>query len=369
MRRRPETLLLFASCVFCVVALEVLFYFLEVRQKTYPSVVYHTEKDRVKLMCYDEEFRSSADWDLRGNHPYSMLRYGSNTDNDPTLEGLDPLLVPHAVEIEFNEVGFRERSMQQLVADDSSEVTLFVGDSFGAGQGVRRADRLTERLEQRLNAVPGSDPHLLVNFCMMGYNIGLASQTLEQNLVSFARLRRVVYIFTLNDPMRDQQAHQMSQSINDFMHLRDNLLSETVDGTIIGRSNTGRWVAKRLARRRLSQQTIQWYNYMFSDNTGWRATTARLDQMRDQCRQVDAEFIIVLFPLLLDLDNYPLREAHVALGNYSKAAGIPFIDLLEVFEGSDEEDYWVHPRDFHPNHQAHGEAAGFLFDRIDWQHR
>jgi hypothetical protein len=58
-----------------------------------------------------------------------------------------------------------------------------------------------------------------------------------------------------------------------------------------------------------------------------------------------------------------------ASSNYSKAAGIPFIDLLEVFEGSDEEDYWVHPRDFHPNHQAHGEAAGFLFDRIDWQHR
>ena len=367
MTRRPEVLLLLLSLLFCVLILELVFCSWQEEQKTYPAVYYHTEDERVKIMGYDDGFSSSADHDLRRVNPYSELSYGMNSDEDPALEGLDPLLVPHVVEMKLNEAGFRERSLSELVRCTGCEVTLVVGDSFGAGQGVRQKDRLTEVLENRLNTGSPSRRQLLVNFCMLGYNIRSIAETLERHLHSFPQVRRVIYLYNLNDAAHDARALEMSQSIDDFMHYRGNLLAESVDDSIISHSHAMRWILQRLARKRITDRTIEWYNYMYTDNFGWRATKKRLDQMRLQCEQEDSEFIIVLFPMLFELDDYPLRDAHVALETYAREAGIPFVDLLELFEGRDERDYWVHPRDHHPNHRAHAEAAGYLYETIDWQ--
>ena len=366
LKRKPEIILLLFSCICCVVALELVFYIVGERQRTYPAVVYDTEDERTKLVCYDDEFLSTADWDLRRDRPYSRLRYAMNTDDDLSLQGLDPQLVPHAVEVKLNEVGFRDRSLAQLNADPEADVTLVIGDSFGVGQGVRVADRFTQILEAKLNLASAHD-HVLANFCMMGFNIKKISETMAEHMRAFPRLRRVIYVFTLNDPVRDVRGQEMSQSIDDFMQLRTNLLSENVDLPVISRSHALRWVLERVARRQISRQTIEWYNYMYTDNAGWRKTMRTLDQMHRQSQQNGCEFILVLWPLLFDLEEYPFRKAHDTIRAYARARGMRFIDLLDLFAGRDEQTYWVHPRDFHPNHLAHKEVAESLFERIEWE--
>ena len=365
MKRKSEILLLLVSCFVGITLLEGFFTVLQRTDRTYPAVLYHTDQSDVKLMCYDDEFRSSADWDLRRENPFKWLDYGMNTDADPTLEGVAPLKVPHAVEMKLNEAGFRERSLAQLTASDA-EITMILGDSFGAGQGVRQSDRLSEVLERRLNGDLSSGRHIVANFCKLGYNIKSVSETLERHLGSFPRVERVIYLFVLNDATRDARGQEMGQSIDDFIHLRTNLLVASAGGTLFDRSAAVTWTRERLARKRLGERTIEWYNYMYTNNPGWRSTKTTLGRMQRRCQKAGSEFIIVLFPLFIELSDYPLRSAHGALAEFSTSAGIPFLDLLELFEGRDERTYWVHPRDFHPNHRAHREVADYLYERIDW---
>ena len=360
MSRRPEVLLLAFSCLCCAIAVETFFYFLAQRQQTYPAVWYHTDDERTKLLCYDEGFLGVADWDLRLDHPYGTLRYAANTDEDSSLQDLDPRLVPHAVEFRVNEAGFRERPLAQVEA----ATTLVIGDSFGAGQGVRISDRLSERLEARLK--PEGPNHVIANFCMLGYNIRDISKTMGRHLDTFPNLQRVIYILTLNDPLGDARALEMYQVIDDLMHLRTNLLAESAAVPVLSRSHAARWMLERVARREISRTTVERYNYLFDDNVGWRRTRQLLDRMRDRCEQKGCEFIIVLFPLLFELADYPFKPAHEAVRAYARGAGIGFIDLLELFAGADERTYRVHPRDFHPNDRAHRKVAEYLYGEINW---
>ena len=364
MNLKPRFLLLAASCLFCVLATEAFFYFLAKHQRTYPAVWYHTGEERTRLLCYDGEFRGVADWDLRVEQPYPGLRYAGNTDGDTSLAGLDPLRVPHAIEVAVNEAGFRERPLQHFTSG-GGRTTLVIGDSFGAGQGVRVRDRLTEILEARFEEA-GSN-RLLANFCVMGYNIRSVSETLARHIDDFPGLERVIYLFTLNDPVGDRRALEMYQTIDDLMHLRTNLLSERVDAFLVGRSQAAQWVGARIARKQISRRTVERYNYLFTDNAGWRQTGKLLERMKQRCDRKGCEFVIVLFPLLYQLADYPFTAAHAAVREYARDAGIPFVDLLERFEGEDETGYWVHPRDFHPNHRAHRAAAEHLHDAIDWE--
>ncbi|MCY3762255.1 MAG: hypothetical protein OXH50_13475, partial [Gemmatimonadetes bacterium] len=178
MNRKSRFLLLAASCLFCVLATEAFFYFLAKQQRTYPAVWYRTGEEHTKLLCYDGEFLGVADWDLRLEQPYPELAYAANTDGDPSLAGLDPLRVPHAIEVRVNGAGFRERPLQHFTSTRGSRTTLVLGDSFGAGQGVRVRDRLTELLETRLRA--GGSDHQLANFCMRGRSIRPVSRTLHR---------------------------------------------------------------------------------------------------------------------------------------------------------------------------------------------
>jgi len=366
-KRKPDILLLVTSALCCALALELFFYLWQQGPRTYPAVMYLTEDPSTNVLCYDKEFRSTADWDLRQqNHPYRELRYEMNMDKDPQLEGLDPLHVPFAVELKMNEAGFRERDLSALANADSSEITLVIGDSFGAGQGVRLQDRMTEILERTLN--DSLERHqLIVNLSKRGYNNKMVTQTLTQHLGTFPQARRVVYLYNLNDATLDARGVKLSQAIDDFMHLRVNLLAASVKGSIFSHSHAARWVLQRLARRKIASRTIEWYNHMYTDNPGWRKTKKRLDQMVRLCADHDSEFIIVLFPMFFDLKDYPLRAAHAAVGDYARAAGVDFVDLLELFEGRDERDYWVHPRDFHPNDRAHEEVARYLHETLNWE--
>ena len=71
-------------------------------------------------------------------------------------------------------------------------------------------------------------------------------------------------------------------------------------------------------------------------------------------------------PIYYRLADYPLGEVHITLEQFARQNGIHYIDLLEIFAGKNELDYWVHPKDFHPNNRAHREVAEFLFTTMSW---
>ena len=75
-----------------------------------------------------------------------------------------------------------------------------------------------------------------------------------------------------------------------------------------------------------------------------------LRDMATVCRARDIKFTVVVFPLFDQLANQPCKEIHDRLAACAAEEGI---DLLPLFAGRGEPDYWVHPRDFNPIPNAH----------------
>lgn len=361
------------SFLFCLGALELALRLTAASRQVYPGILFHTDEANIKLWCYDEHFIGVADYDLRAEHPFTRLSYLGNVDNDPAYTDVESIQVPKAVEVALNGEGFRERAFDQLekrVA--ATAVTLVIGDSFGFGQGVRLEDRFTEILQRRLN---GTDTgrqareareHTLINVCVPGNNVERISKGLARFLPRFSP-ERVIYAYTLNDPKRSIRVHEMEQSIYDFMHLRENQLNEILPfGATSVDSRLLRWVATRVARQRLAEATVDWYHQLYAPNAGWRMTQKKLREMHEVCRDAGAPMTLVVFPLFHGLADYPFAAIHEEIASFARDSGISHVDLLPAFAGGDERTYWVHPKDFHPNHLGHRVAAERLLTAIDW---
>jgi hypothetical protein len=351
-----------------LVLVEVFFHALERYEQTYPVVFYDTDVPNLRLWCYDERFTGIPDWDLRQAHPFGKLAYLDNMDQDSALVGLDPREVPYAIEVRMNADGFRERELTELKEVPQEAVTtLVVGDSFCFGQGVRQEDRFSDILEEKLNS--GNGPrHELINLCTPGADILRISFVARKSVEYFGPVRRVLYSFTLNDPIQDEATQALNRAIDDFLHFRQPFFMASFSPALSRLPGAAlRWFGRRMARNEVSIRTLEWYRRMYSDqNAGWKQTQRLLSDTAAYCRTRGVELVVALFPVFYHLDDYPLRQVHAELARFCQQNGIPLVDLLDLYAGKKEQDYWVHPRDFHPNGQAHREAAKFLHAALDW---
>ena len=364
---RARLLLLLVGLIVSIALAEALFYMLNRGADTYPLIIYETERPGVQLWCYDEQFQGVADWDLRDEHAFSELTYLHNMDFDSTLVDLDPREVPLAIEVELNADELRGRPLSQIKAEaDLADLTLVVGDSFCFGQGVRLQDRFSNLIESRLNAEGGR--HLVANLCKGGADLIRIFLTAQKSVEYFGGVKRVFYVYTINDAIQDETTLQMNQAINDFMHYRESFLRREYGSALAGLpSQTLNFFAMRRLRDKVSLNTLAWYRRMYSaENEGWGQTQTLLRDMAAFCKARDIEFTMAVFPVFYRLGDYPLKDIHDRLAAFAAREGIEWIDLLPLYAGKDEREYWVHPRDFHPNTYAHREAADYLYDAVDW---
>ena len=171
-----------------------------------------------------------------------------------------------------------------------------------------------------------------------------------------------------SDAIQDEATGGMNAAIHDLMHYREAFFRRSY-GSVLDAipSQTLRFFAARKLRDKISEETLAWYRRTYSDeNQGWGHTRTLLRDIADFCRARDIKFTVIQFPLYYRLDDYPLADIHQQLGEFATSEGIEWIDLLPLFAGKDERDYWVHPRDFHPNTRAHHEVADFLYSAVKW---
>ena len=67
----------------------------------------------------------------------------------------------------------------------------------------------------------------------------------------------------------------------------------------------------------------------------------------------EVSLLVLIFPLFLNLDDYPFREIHLEIGEFLTAEHIAFIDFLRDFSGKEDDQYWITLDDQHPNEIAH----------------
>jgi hypothetical protein len=168
-------------------------------------------------------------------------------------------------------------------------------------------------------------------------------------------------------------AAQMDNAdIDDFINLRTaNLQALRVE-------SLGGWMRKRLRvvdlplraweNRQIHRRTLQFYLDLYDPKKnadGLAVTWNAVRQMHDAQRAAGKRFLVVVFPMFIDLERgYPLQAVHDAIVKRLAAMGVEHLDLSPIYRGRASSTLWVHPVDRHPNDLAHDLAAKEIVERL-----
>lgn len=267
----------------------------------------------------------------------------------------DPYHVPRGVvfadyDVRLNEIGLREAWDVPPPRDGRRRVAV-LGDSIVFGLGVPPAQTFAKLLEGELRDTSGG---------VMTFNVGAPGtaphtqcEKLEE-LLPLLQPELVLHVLYPND--LGVELRSLVQQIHD------------IRGEAFW---TGRWsyllhlVELKIREAAVWRRTLAFYRGGLTATErerAWRKFESDLIECRDRFHGADADYALVLFPWLIELDDYPLGDVHERIGQVAGRLGVPYLDLLPTFAGRDAALYRNSDVDEHPSALGHELAARAIAD-------
>lgn len=275
------------------------------------------------------------------------LRYVLRPDSEGVQEfGSDPrgYFEPGArLTYRVNSLGFRGPETTRAKPAGVLRIVA-LGDSVLFGTGVRDEDVLASVLQRQLET--GGLRCEVLNLGVFGYD------TFEESVL----FRRValgldpdlaLFVFVLNDT-------------NAVGGVAFEAFNETGERSALRRASVLLdHLAARLSRRSALAELVASYERGFADDApGWLRAQQALVKVKEAADKRDLPVVLVLFPLLWQLDDeHPFTAIHARVAAATRALGFHVLDLLPAFLGQDGAALWIHPSNQHPNELAHALAA------------
>ena len=258
---------------------------------------------------------------------------------------------------------------RRLINDGGLRNRLAIlGDSFAFGEGVTDENTYGYRLAHLLQA-------RVRIYAWSGADI-------EQIEIQFHRAiadaddfqpTQIIYLFVLNDPLKTDELKREEAQIADFMGALTSraflagsgFFNRAIHG-LGRRSMLWQRLMRRVILTRGTRDTIKWYQDIFDEHSNPRLveTFDRIQRMDRQARARKIPFYLVVYPLMVNLHDYPFAQIHQTIRRLATARGVPVVDLLPAFEKRAGEPVTVHPIDSHPNALAHRIAAAATVEAI-----
>lgn len=245
----------------------------------------------------------------------------------------------------INSAGFRGADFPAHKTTGVTRIAI-LGDSVAYGYSVPLEQTFARLVEKQLNA--DGYPAEVLNFAVNGYST-VAELELYKTRVREYKPDIVLLAYVLNDPIPSafvvKSVGSAKQQASFFQ-------------TLAKHSQLGAWIF--LQWKSITQRFDQKNNYqsIYANPNLWNATTQALGDLKTMTQEDGAKFATVVFPLLLDFNNYPMRDIHQQVNSTLQTNGITHIDLLNDFSTHPYESLRPHPKDdTHPNAIGHAIAA------------
>jgi lysophospholipase L1-like esterase len=266
---------------------------------------------------------------------------------------------PWAVESRYNELRFRDVPPAPVPAG-KRRIVIF-GDSFAEGQGVKEHETMARVLERLLDEqAPGR--YEVRNCGRRGLDLPALFGGFEASLRYEPDL--VVYALVLNDAVRPPEFQARQSYVDDWILDRERPPEEEEQETpAFLRPRLFDFVSQRVEAWRVGRATTRWYLDMWGEGNpdGWARTQEYLREMDRRLNRRASRLLVAPWPLLVGLESgYPFRPIHETVRRFCAGSGIPYHDMLPLFEGRRSAELWAHPVDRHPNEVAHRLAAESL---------
>jgi lysophospholipase L1-like esterase len=284
--------------------------------------------------------------DPRGYFPIDLREESARRRYRARLPEVDERFerTPHAIEFVYT----RELCRGDTIAprEPGRARVLAIGDSFTEGQGVLERDTWAAALGARLQTE-------VLNCGRRGYDFPALHELLDRNLVLEPDV--VIYAMILNDPEQSAAFHARQEYIDDWILDRRRMYTEGDGSPPPWESRLYGLLHDRIEAMQVGAETTRWYREIVgSENRdGWRATLDHIEAMDRTMRERGGAFVVALWPLMIELGDYPFEETHRTIAREIEARGVRFVDTLGSFRGRRANDLWVHPSDRHPNERAH----------------
>ena len=279
-------------------------------------------------------------------------------------------------DVRINQEGMADRPRTVEKPGNTFRIAC-IGDSICAGFQVRRGQTFTARLERLLNHHfgPSGQAFEVLNFGVTGYNITQAVESLRVRGLGFDP-DVIVYACCLND---------VEDYSYEFERLRSHATAAELDffdkasggGARLARYSRlyALWRYSRardttagnkrpetrpdLQFEHLAGNTYaRYFARQYDSEEGWGRITEGLTRLGEMAADRRVNAYVVLFPVLRDLEAYPLQGVHDMLADAARQRSLRVVDLLAdyraLFREIDEE---ASLDDLHPNGTGHALAA------------
>lgn len=276
-----------------------------------------------------------------------LLRAGyvlgiATTDDAPPGES-------KAVDYGRNALGIRE-PWEQVPDGDGLVRIAFLGDSFTFGYGVEAEQAFVHLLEGMLNDSEGRR-FVTINVGQPGTDTA-AQVRRYRRLKDTLRPHVLVHVLYCND-----LGHDLQEELR-VIHALLRERSPMAQHSCLWRFVEGRLRALRVRRRTLSY--FRGGDSPLKRERGWSHLRTGVEKVLAMAREDGTAYLLVLFPWLYTLDDYPLDDVHRRMARLAADLGVPFLDLLDAFRDRDARDVRISATDEHPNPEGHRLAADAL---------
>lgn len=261
---------------------------------------------------------------------------------------------------DVNDLGFRGPSVDPRHHAGTIRI-IVLGDSFTYGDGVAASDALPAQLERDLNQRAAAPRYEVLNLGVPGYNTaqevayfeeaGLALHP-DMIILAFNLSDADLGAFGLHSPghelvVRVKEFLKAHVGLYDFVRLR---IRTAQAWSFHDDPATAVWPEMyplRLAARG-------------EPSPGWVRCRTALKTLAAECRHAGVPMMLIVWPVLERLEDYPYRREHEFVAAQAAALHIPSMDLLPLFANGDARALTVSERNPHPNAVAHRRAAAVL---------
>lgn len=285
-------------------------------------------------------------------------------------------LVPHSPDgrRRLNAYGMRGPEVALEKPPATTRIAV-VGDSIAFGFDVERGrgfDRVLERILEREFARTGRSFEVL-NFGVAGYGVPQVVETVRAKVLRFAP-DLVVYAYCLNDAQAYSlemanvlaSATEAERGYLERVAATHSRLYALLRFALQSLSADGRRVGEEALWHRDDPQFVaieggryaRFFRDLYRDDAAWGRVEAGFDALAGISRSRDVPVLVVVFPLLLDLQRYALASLHAQIGAALEARSLPHLDLLNVFRGQARDDpARLNVDPIHPSARGHRIAA------------
>ena len=245
---------------------------------------------------------------------------------------------------------------------------MFLGDSFTYGAGVRDAKKVfVHSVQRRLNAsLPRGEIERFETF-----NGGIPGSLTNQWMQLYEKVApaydpdMVLAVFFLRDGAGREVA-----SVGLIRGIEEGMNQLVKESFLYRHSYLVRFFRDRHELQQLSDRYLGILRRAYLGEPGqteeWQRAQANLLSLRDRAKREGRRFAMVIFPVLLQLDeSYPLRGIIDVLEKFCRANEIPVLSLLPRYMGMDAPSLWVSQFNQHPNERGHEIAADGILEFVE----